>query len=151
MADAYEKRMVLRSPHYYNVINRLASEAGRWEDTEPDLLTDPGEGRRMARAIRETRQAVEDAWNAGVDTAAPAERRRATCVGCGCHFALRKDGCIRAHGSGVYGCPGSGQPPRNGAALAWLLNHASVPAAVVDHFWHLEEGRTCDCEESKHA
>lgn len=29
MADAYAKRIVLKSPHYYNVINRLASEAGR--------------------------------------------------------------------------------------------------------------------------
>lgn len=105
----------------------------------------------MARAIRETRQAVEDAWNTGEDTAAPVGRRRGTCIGCGRSFELRKDGRIRAHGPAMYGCPGSQQPPRNGAALNWLLNHASVPAAVVNHFWHLEEGQPCDCEEPRHV
>lgn len=52
----------------------------------------------MAQAIRATRQAVEEAWKTGEDTAAPVERRSGKCIGYGRSIALRQDGKVRAHG-----------------------------------------------------
>ena len=73
------------------------------------------------------------------------ETRRGVCVGCERTFNLRLDGRIVKHGRMMYGCPGSNHPPRNGAALNWLLNHPAVPEAVARHFWHLELGERCTC------
>lgn len=74
------------------------------------------------------------------------EARRGVCVGCGKTFNIRLDGRILSHGELRYRCPGSNHPPRNGAALNWLLNHPAVPAALARHYWHLELGETCTCE-----
>lgn len=75
-----------------------------------------------------------------------ATKRRGGCRYCGRSMELRKDGKVRPHGPNNRRCPGSQEAP-GGKGLDWLLNHRSVFAEVVEHFWHLEDGDTCDCEE----
>lgn len=73
--------------------------------------------------------------------------KRGKCTGCGKQIQIRQDGLLRPHGHPARRCSGSHTKP-GGDGLDWLLNHKSVFSEVVDHFWHLEDGEACDCEET---
>lgn len=42
----------------------------------------------------------------------------------------------------------AGNAEHLGDAIGWLLESRHVDLEVKDHFWHIADGASCDCEEA---